>query len=85
MEVRTREAYRTDLTDDQWAILEPLVPAARPGGRERIVNVREIINTILYLIRTGCQWDRLPTTYKPGVPPTTTLLPGATMAHGNVC
>lgn len=60
MEVRTREAYRTDLTDDQWAILEPLVPAARPGGRERIVNVREIINTILYLIRTGCQWDMLP-------------------------
>lgn len=60
MDVPARESYRSDMTDAQWAILEPLVPAARPGGRDRVVNMREVINTILYLLRTGCQWDMLP-------------------------
>jgi putative transposase len=55
-----RKAYVTDLTDEQWAILEPLVPPAKTGGRKREVNMREVINTILYLIRTGCQWEMLP-------------------------
>ena len=56
-----REAYRTDLTDDQWAILEPLVPpAVVRGGRPREVDMREVVNTILYLNRAGCQWDMLP-------------------------
>jgi putative transposase len=55
-----RKAYATDLTDEQWAILEPLVPAGKTGGRKREVCMREVINTILYLIRTGCQWDMLP-------------------------
>src|SRR5487761_199990 len=58
----TRKAYPSDLTDEQWAILEPLVPPARTeqGGRPREVNMREVINTIWYLNRTGCQWDMLP-------------------------
>jgi putative transposase len=56
----SRKAYVTDLTDDQWAILEPLVPPAKHGGRPRAVNMREVINTILYLNRAGCQWDMLP-------------------------
>jgi putative transposase len=56
----TRNSYLTDLTDAQWHILQPLLPAAKPGGRPRAVDMREIINTILYLNRTGCQWDRLP-------------------------
>jgi len=60
MQTATRKAYATDLTDEQWAILEPLVPTAKTGGRKREVNVREVINTILYLNRTGCQWDMLP-------------------------
>ena len=55
-----RKPYLTDLTDDQWAILQPLVPLAKPGGRPREVDRREVINTILYLNRTGCQWDMLP-------------------------
>ena len=57
-----RKSYSSDLTDEQWAILEPLVPAAhtQQGGRPREVNMREVINTILYLNRTGCQWDMLP-------------------------
>jgi putative transposase len=54
------KTYPTDLTDAQWAILEPLVPPCKHGGRPRIVDMREVINTILYLNRTGCQWDMLP-------------------------
>lgn len=60
MDCTTREPYATDLTDDQWAVLEPLLPAEKPGGRPREVDLREVVNTILYLNRTGCQWDMLP-------------------------
>ena len=63
MDVCTRKAYVTDLTDDQWAVLEPLVLAfenrVRPGP-EREVDLREVVNTLLYLNRTGCQWRLLP-------------------------
>jgi putative transposase len=60
METPVRKTYPSDLTDAQWTILEPLVPASKQGGRPRTVDMREIINTILYLNRTGCQWDMLP-------------------------
>lgn len=61
-ETTARKSYATDLTDEQWAILEPLVPAARTqrGGRPREVDMREVVNAILYLLRSGCQWDLLP-------------------------
>lgn len=55
-----RKAYPSDLTDSQWQILEPLIPPERNGGRHRSVSMREVTNTILYLSRTGCQWDMLP-------------------------
>ena len=57
---QARKPYFTDLTNEQWTILEPLIPAPKPGGRPREVDMREVINTILYLNRTGCQWDLLP-------------------------
>ena len=60
MDRSTREPYTTDLTDEQWAVLEPLLPAAKPGGRPREVDLREVMNTLLYLNRTGCQWGLLP-------------------------
>jgi putative transposase len=60
MDGQTRKAYPTDLTDEQWAILEPLIPPAKRGGRPREVAMREVVNTILYLNRSGCQWDMLP-------------------------
>src|ERR1700737_4911140 len=56
----TRTAYPTDLTDEQWAILELLIPPAKRGGRPREVNMREVLNAIIYVNRTGCQWDMLP-------------------------
>ena len=57
-----RKAYSTDLTDEQWAMVRPLIPGAgnAHGGRPRTVCLREVLNTILYLNRTGCQWDMLP-------------------------
>jgi len=60
MATTERKAYRSDLTDEQWALLEPLIPGPKPGGRPRHVDMREVINTILYLERTGCQWELLP-------------------------
>ena len=58
-----RKKYPSDLTDEQWAILAPLIPPAKPstrGGRPRTVNMREVLNTLFYLNRSGCQWDMLP-------------------------
>jgi putative transposase len=55
-----RKRYPTDLTDVQWEILRPLIPEAKPGGRPREVDMREVMNTLLYQARTGCQWDMLP-------------------------
>ena len=58
-----RKNYPSDLTDEQWAILEPMIPPAKQsnrGGRPRQVDMREVLNTIFYLNRSGCQWDMLP-------------------------
>jgi transposase len=55
-----RKPYRTDLTDEQWSILESLIPPTKPGGRPRKVDMRQVLNTLFYQERTGCQWDMLP-------------------------
>jgi len=52
--------YDTDLSDDAWALIEPMLPVPRFGGRPRTTNVRAVLNAILYLLRTGCQWRLLP-------------------------
>jgi putative transposase len=54
-----RKPYSSDLTDEQWAIIEPLIPVHKVG-RPRKVDMREVLNTIFYLNRSGCQWDMLP-------------------------
>ena len=56
----TRSPYPTDLCDDEWEILEPLVPTAKPGGRPRAHQTREILNAIFYVLRGGCAWRLLP-------------------------
>lgn len=60
MTTQARKPYCTDLTDAQWAILELLIPLQKSGGRPRTIDMREVINSILYLNRAGCQWDMLP-------------------------
>jgi transposase len=52
--------YPSDLTDAEWALVEPLIPPAKRGGRERTVDVREVLNGIFYVLATGCQWRALP-------------------------
>jgi putative transposase len=54
-----RKPYPSDLTDQQWEIIEPLIPVHRVG-RPRTVNMREVLNTIFYQAKSGCQWDMLP-------------------------
>lgn len=55
-----RSPYPTDLSDDEWRILEPLVPDAKPGGRPRAHKTRELLNAIFYVLRGGCAWRLLP-------------------------
>ena len=55
-----RKRYPTDLTDRGWALVEPLVPAPKPGGRPCIWSRREILNGIFYVLRTGGAWRLLP-------------------------
>lgn len=52
--------YPSDLTDDEWRLVEPFIPPARHGGRKRHVNVREVLNSIFYVLASGCQWSALP-------------------------
>jgi putative transposase len=55
-----RKAYPTDINDEQWELLKPLIPAAKSGGRPRSVEMREVINALLYLLAAGCPWRLLP-------------------------
>src|SRR5688500_8585101 len=52
--------YPSDLTDAEWALVKPLIPPAKRGGRKRAVDVREVLNGIFYVLATGCQWRALP-------------------------
>jgi len=56
----TRKPYPSDVTDEQWVLLEPLIPPARPGGRPREVDIREVVNALFYRNRNGCGWRALP-------------------------
>ncbi len=52
--------YPSDLRDAEWALIAPLIPPAKRGGRRREVDVREVMNGVLYVLGTGCQWRALP-------------------------
>ena len=62
---RLNERYASDVTDDEYGLIEPLLPPARHGGRRRTTDLREMLNAILYLVRTGCQWRLLPKDFPP--------------------
>ena len=57
---RSKLRYPSDLTDGEWALIEPLIPPAKRGGNKRTVNVREVVNGLMYILSTGCQWAALP-------------------------
>ena len=57
--------YASDLTDAEWALIEPLLPPASPLGRPRETDLRSVMNAILYIGSTGCQWRQLPKEFPP--------------------
>jgi transposase len=57
---RDKLRYPSDLTDDEWSHVEPLIPPAKRGGRKRSVEPREIVNGLMYVLSTGCQWRYVP-------------------------
>ena len=66
---RTKQRYPSDLTDAEWALIQPLIPPAKRGGIKRTVVEREIVNGLMYILSTGCQWAFIPK----DLPPRSTL------------
>ena len=79
---RSALRYPSDLTDDEWALIEPLIPPARRGGNKRHVDEREVMNGIMYVLSTGCQWRAIPKgSYRHAARCTTISTCGATTAR----
>ena len=57
---RSKLRYPSDLTDAEWAVIGPLIPPCKRGGDKRTVNLREVVNGMLYVLSTGCQWRAIP-------------------------
>lgn len=57
--------YPSDLTDEEWELIAPLIAPAKRGGRKREVNVREVMNGVMYVLSTGCQWRAMPKNLPP--------------------
>jgi transposase len=57
---RSKLRYPSDLTDAEWLVIEPLIPPAKRGGNKRTVVMREVVNGLMYILSTGCQWRALP-------------------------
>jgi len=57
---RSKWPYPSDLTDGEWALIGPLIPPAKRGGNKRTVVEREVVNGLMYILSTGCQWASLP-------------------------
>jgi transposase len=62
---RSKLRYPSDLTDAEWGFIRPLIPPARRGGGKRTVNIREVINGLMYVLSTGCQWRAIPKDFPP--------------------
>ena len=57
---RSKLRYPSDLTDEEWSIIGPLIPRAKRGGNKRTVDIRAVLNGVMYILSTGCQWAALP-------------------------
>src|SRR2546423_11592463 len=76
---RSHLRYESDLTDAEWALVAPLIPPAKHGGAHRTVDVREVVNGLMYILSTSCQWRAIPQALPP--PGTST----ATSSPSNSC
>jgi transposase len=66
---RDKLRYPSDLTDEEWALVEPLIPPGKPGGGKRTVVMRNVVDGVMYILSTGCQWRAIPK----DLPPRSTL------------
>ena len=57
---RSTLRYPSDLTDEEWALIAPVIPPAKRGGGKRTVSIREVVNGLMYVLSTGCQWRAIP-------------------------
>jgi len=57
---RSELRYPSDVTDEEWALIKPLIPRAKRGGGKRTVNIREVVNGLMYVLSSGCQWRAIP-------------------------
>jgi transposase len=57
---RSKLRYPSDLTDEEWALIGPLIPPAKKGGNKRTINERDVVDGVMYILSTGCQWAALP-------------------------
>src|SRR6266404_672754 len=57
---RSKLRYPSDLTDEEWGLVEPLIPPGKTGGGKRTVIMREVVNGLMYILSTGCQWRAIP-------------------------
>ncbi len=62
---RSKLRYPSDLTDEEWSYVVPLIPPPKSGGNKRTVDVREVVNGLLYVLSTGCQWRAIPKDFPP--------------------
>ena len=58
--ITSRKPYPTDLSDKQWTLIAPLIPPAKHGGRPRGTDMREVMNAVVYVVKSGCDWRMLP-------------------------
>ena len=57
---RSQLRYPSDLTDEEWALIAPVIPPAKRGGGKRTVSIREVVNGLMYVLSSGCQWRAIP-------------------------
>ena len=73
--------YESDLTNDEWTEVASLIPPAKPGVNKRSVDIREVVNSLMYILSTGCQWRAIPKDLAPRC--TITWAAGAATEHSN--
>ena len=77
---RSKLRYPSDLTDDEWGLVEPLIPPGKTGGGKRTVIMREVVNGLMYILSTGCQWRAIPK----DLPPKSSVLPDFSLRLSSV-
>ena len=80
---RSKLRYPSDLTDEDWGLVEPLIPPGNTGGGKRTVIMREVVNGLMYILSTGCQWRAIPKDLPRKAQSTTTSICGSMTAHWN--